>query len=209
MEIDYYGMLWIASSSGLHQFDTKKKLWMENLPENLLPYRNDTLDIRSILIDSSNIIWLGTAGNGVLSTNSLKTKVSQSNNYQISLDKSDTVNTIFKDRNGCLWLGTNTGLIKYYPLSSELKRFKRDDSDPRSLASDIIYAICEDPSENSHYLWLGTKGGGINLLDVEQEIVFRHTCESNTLCCLGSNIINTIYRVINNVYYFQSQLVLS
>ena len=69
----------------------------------------------------------------------------------------NTVNCIFQDRYGFLWIGTNNGLNKYdgYVFTN----FHSDHTDSTSLSSDFITCITEDNSGN---LWIGTKGGGLN-----------------------------------------------
>ena len=69
----------------------------------------------------------------------------------------NTVNCIFQDRYGFLWIGTENGLNKYdgYVFTN----FHSNHSDSSSLSSDFITCITEDNSGN---LWIGTNGGGLN-----------------------------------------------
>ena len=70
-----------------------------------------------------------------------------------------TVMSILQDRQGYLWLGTESGLDRYDGYSIREYRRQRGDA---GLASDYIWAIAEDSDSN---LWLATDGGGIERWD--------------------------------------------
>ncbi len=66
-----------------------------------------------------------------------------------------TINCIYEDKYGFLWLGTNNGLNRYDGY--EFKVFKNDPTDSTSLPSNSIVTISEDHNGN---LWIG----GANVL---------------------------------------------
>src|SRR6202023_3086097 len=70
-----------------------------------------------------------------------------------------TVMSILQDRQGYLWLGTESRLDRYDGYSIREYRRQRGDA---GLASDYIWAIAEDSDSN---LWLATDGGGIERWD--------------------------------------------
>jgi len=202
MVIDQQDKLWFATSTGIYIFDLKTNTISKLSPGAHQNQFINNLDIRSIIIDSSGKVWLGTAGDGVFqydeSTNIF------SNIFYDNSDptQADTVYKLLEDSFGNIWFGTNRGLIKFNSKNFSFKRYRRNIYNDSTLSSDVVYSICEDLSRTSRFLWLGTRGGGINLFDVENEIVHRHTCESNTLCCLGSNIINTILKDRSGIVWF-------
>jgi diguanylate cyclase (GGDEF)-like protein/PAS domain S-box-containing protein len=65
-----------------------------------------------------------------------------------------TVQAIFQDHVGFLWLGTEEGLNRYDGYTFVV--FKHDAADPRSLPDDIISALYEDRQQR---LWIGTQRG--------------------------------------------------
>ncbi len=67
-----------------------------------------------------------------------------------------TVEVIFQDSKGFLWLGTQNGLNRYDGI--QIKRYHRERNKPDGLASDFIRAIDEDQAGN---IWLATEGGGL------------------------------------------------
>ncbi|HWB28283.1 MAG TPA: two-component regulator propeller domain-containing protein [Chitinophagaceae bacterium] len=72
--------------------------------------------------------------------------------------------TIFKDSQGYIWFGTQSGLNRYDGYS--VKVFRHDDADPASLSDDYIEHIYEGP-ENKLYIY--TPAGGINIYDPETQ----------------------------------------
>lgn len=77
-------------------------------------------------------------------------------NYSIPQGLSNpTINCIYEDKYGFLWLGTNDGLSRYDGY--EFKVFKNNSSDSSSLPANSITSISEDLNGN---LWIG----GANVL---------------------------------------------
>jgi ligand-binding sensor domain-containing protein/two-component sensor histidine kinase len=74
-----------------------------------------------------------------------------------------TVNCVFKDSRGFLWLGTEDGLNRYDGVN--FKIFKHNSHDENSLADNRIYSITEDGNKN---LWMGT-GNGLSVLNMVNE----------------------------------------
>ena len=65
-----------------------------------------------------------------------------------------SVRTIYQDKTGYLWFGTNLGLVRFDGINNIL--FNQKDS----LADDIVTALCED---KQNQLWIGHKNGKITI----------------------------------------------
>ena len=63
-----------------------------------------------------------------------------------------TVNCIFQDQTGFLWLGTQSGLNRFD--GHQIRVYRRESGD---LSHDWVTSLAEDPEG----LWIGTEGGGI------------------------------------------------
>ncbi|MEM9987458.1 MAG: two-component regulator propeller domain-containing protein, partial [Bacteroidota bacterium] len=80
-----------------------------------------------------------------------------------SLNKT-VLRTIYGDREGIIWIGTNGGGInKFEPEQKTFFHYKKT-LEPGSISYDKIRSIYEDSEEN---LWVGTEGGGLNFLPKE------------------------------------------
>ena len=77
--------------------------------------------------------------------------------------------SIYQDKNGLIWIGTNLGLLRMDGASTaspQFSLFQHDPGKPGTLSVNWVTCICPDPS-NSNFLWLGTRGGGLNHFDVQ------------------------------------------
>ena len=73
-----------------------------------------------------------------------------------------TVNTIYQDTQGYIWLGTGDGLNRYDGY--DVKVYKHDPDDANSLPGNAISAVYEPPSEPG-VLWVGTFATGLSRFD--------------------------------------------
>lgn len=76
---------------------------------------------------------------------------------------------LYKDHQGNLWKGGTKGLVQLkldqdsQPIGCRF--FENDPHDPRSLSHNSIASCLDDPDDPETYLWVGTKGGGLNKLN--------------------------------------------
>ena len=71
-----------------------------------------------------------------------------------------TVNCIFQDRKGFIWIGTNDGLNCYDGYSFSI--YKHNINDSLSISGNTITSIAEDSLSN---LWIATRNNGLNYFD--------------------------------------------
>ncbi len=88
----------------------------------------------------------------------------------------------FQDSNGNMWLGTRKdGLLRLVPdgtgKSFKVSQYAHNAHDRYSLSNNAVYAIAEDSRKR---LWIGTLGGGLNMLDLHQPVP-RFVNKNNTL----------------------------
>jgi signal transduction histidine kinase/ligand-binding sensor domain-containing protein/CheY-like chemotaxis protein/AraC-like DNA-binding protein len=83
--------------------------------------------------------------------------------------------SILMDAQGVLWIGTPHGLVQATPAGENLEfvLHKNDPNHPQSMNCNAVLSLLEDPLQPDRYLWVGTKGGGLNLLDKRTKQV-RH-----------------------------------
>ena len=68
----------------------------------------------------------------------------------------NTVNDVFQDRYGFIWMATESGLNRYD--GTAFVHYQRDHNNPQSLPADFVWDIAEDRSGD---LWLATRGSGL------------------------------------------------
>ncbi|MDR1416121.1 MAG: response regulator [Prevotellaceae bacterium] len=120
--------------------------------------------------------WIGTDGYGL---NYFDVKANQLSALSISQEQRRGINlssvyAILPTDSNTLWVGTSGyGMYKLcinrrtQPLSVQsYKRYMFDGGRHGSLSSNIVYAIVAD---DSAYLWIGTRGGGLNRFNTQTE----------------------------------------
>lgn len=99
-----------------------------------------------------------------------------------------TVNDILQDSRGFLWFATEDGLNRYDGY--EFKVFRNDPFDMFSVSSNQITAVIED---QSGAIWIGTRGGGLNKFDREQERFLRFIHDSDDEKSISHNNITALF----------------
>lgn len=133
---DTDGQLWMASNRWLGRLDEKghhRFRKFKSAPLRIAPSRQSGLWV----VDESALLFLKGEGK---------------NTHIVDLPAETSVNTIFEDRLGAVWIGTQkNGLLRVFEKHLE----KIPTSHP------WITCIQEDQEGN---IWTGTKGGGLNLI---------------------------------------------
>lgn len=130
-------------------------------------------NIRSLFFDKTDLLWVGTENNGLLKVEFKKEVFryfKQDTRQDNTLAHRD-VSFPCVTRNGELWVGTWGGGLHYLsPEQQEkpnpqYKRYFPIEGDTTSLSFPRVFPVVEDEKGN---LWLGTNGGGLNLLTYEE-----------------------------------------
>lgn len=209
---DKSGTLWIGTDNGLNKLVLSEKEGYDISERvNFVHYQHDPMNpnslsdsmIRSIYEDKAGNLWIGTAKGGlnklVLSPDSSgrgsdKEKVTfvhyKHNPYDPNSLSSNNVRSIFEDKSGVLWIGTDgKGLNKYVSLKKKFVHYKNDPYDPNSLSDNYVYAICQDKDGT---FWIGTIGGGLNKFDREREIFTHYINDPSDPNSLSHNSVLSI-----------------
>ena len=142
-------------------------------------------NIFGIVRDAKNRIWVASFGGGlhlaIRRDNELTFRqINMRNEHQ------DMMRGIIQDRTGLIWVGCNEGVHVFDPdelIRDESKyiNFRYDMRDNNSLNNNEVKTIFEDRQGR---IWLGTTGGGLNLLMREEPIErswFKHYTAKNGL----------------------------
>ena len=196
---DKQGYMWFATKSGLFRYDGYQMTWYKNVPLNPNSLVSDALE--AICVDSSGLIWIGTAGKGLNSFDP-STEVFQHYRHdatQATSISNDSITALMTDHQGTLWVGTLNGLNKYDPKTKTFLRYLQTD-DVASLSSNIVRAIYEDRQQT---IWIGTgspyeKGddpndGGLNKLNRETGKFDRYKHDPDNLYTLANNKVRAIF----------------
>lgn len=163
--IDKSGVLWLsAKDGGINRVvSITDKFNYRRLSAN--PQNRSENEVRAMMKDSKGRLWICTKDRKVyVSKDGKPVSVFVNASGEIG-----NVYSVIEDSKGNIWLGTKgNGLFKASPVDSErslyaLSNYRNDKADSNSLSSDLVYSVIEDRKGR---IWVGTLGGGINLLTV-------------------------------------------
>ncbi len=122
-----------------------------------------------IIEDRQGMLWIGATNGNLLRFNPL-TGVFQTISYGALLPRSGAETetyALYFDQAGTLWIGTQKGLIRAKnPLVKPIfSLYKNATTDRQSLSNNFVSCMLDDPNEPARYLWVSTKGGGLERLD--------------------------------------------
>ena len=161
------GILWVGTSrGGLNRYDpaTGRFRHYRHEKDNPASLRSDW--IQQILETRSGLFLVGT-NNGLQlfdrKKESFRSYTPRGNVSQEALPPEISVNALYEDREGEIWIGTwLDGLWRYHPRSGDLYHYMPVPGDTASLSSSKITWISED---SQGAIWIATHSGGINRFD--------------------------------------------
>lgn len=170
-------ILWLSSwDLGLLKLDKRTKRFTQYLPKDTTNHLNNVYDILS---DQNNGLWLA-CNNGLqkfdINTHTFtRYKYTPSNLLKIA---HDGVQSIYKDKQGLLWLGTfESGAISFDPATGKFTAYRHRTHQKNSLSNNNVTAFYEDSKGR---FWVATNRGGFNLLDRRQG-TFKHYTQTHGL----------------------------
>ena len=98
-----------------------------------------------------------------------------------------TVETIYQDSKGYIWIGTNDGLDRYNGY--EFKQYKYNKNDKNSIANNYIVDIMED---KDGYIWISTING-LSRIDTDNDEIKNYSSDKNNGNLSDENLWQIIY----------------
>jgi signal transduction histidine kinase/ligand-binding sensor domain-containing protein/DNA-binding NarL/FixJ family response regulator len=190
---DRQGFMWFGTQlGGLNRYDGYE----------FKVYRNDPGNGRSLghnyvwtmLQDRAGNLWVGTNGGGLdRFDRATDTFVHHRHDPRDpSSLPSDAVKVIYQDAAGVLWVGTDGGLSRFDPTRGAFSTSRHRPDHPQGLGDSSVRAIVEEPGTDR--LWLGTRRGGINVLDRATGRVTRFPHDPHDARSLSDNAVDHILR---------------
>lgn len=179
--------LWIGTQNKLFKVDLKSK----KLNAIALSGQN----VSSVIYElkwSGDTLWIGT-GAGLVEYDIKKGKpinIYIHSDQDLSSISNNVVYSIFLDQNGQLWAGTGKYLNLFYK-NKVFNKIQNKANFQGSLNSNIIFAILKSLQD----LWVGTSGGGINLIRNQQSYAFTKNSHG-----LPSNICFSLLEDQNSIW---------
>lgn len=179
--IDKNKNYWIKSdNSGYHKYTPSTRLlqaWPTINPGQVFGQKQPYME------DSRGYLWFPGQDGAFTLFNTPTEKISQ---FHIGKNGAKLLVTcLYEDKTGTYWIGTETGMAKLiFPngmiAAPEVKWYYNDNSTRNSLNYNHVSCFLDDPAAPDQYLWISTKGGGLNRLD-KNNGTFLHLTTKNGL----------------------------
>lgn len=175
----------LGTRSGVYRL-TKRTGKLERLSEIFYdPTMGGNFNV-PVIIDNKDNVWFGTPmGLYVFADKEMKNVIE--NPLGLDVLTKQQIRTLHQDRNGNIWVGLTTGLVRFNPESGDYLLFRHRTNDPKSLSHNSIFSFLED--RNGHF-WAGTWGGGATFLAAIPP-KFRHSFHVPNSNSLSDNIVSS------------------
>ncbi len=186
---DARGNLWVGTQDGLDLFDAARRTFVHFRSGAQDPRTLSDNRVSAIVEDRSGTLWIGTQnglnrftpGPGEPRLGAFQRYLHESDGApaaQTSVGapparrnperagtgtagslSHDFVRSLFEDRDGRLWIGTDGGLNLWQEATANFTSYRAAVGDSASLSNDQVVDIYQD---SSGILWIGTLGGGLS-----------------------------------------------
>jgi len=194
---DATGLLWVGTrSGGLDRWNPRSWNFGGRRPGWLRS------GIALAFADAGNDrLWVGTWGGGLVLYN-VETDEAQSLDTLLKRPNvlgDDRIMALTKDARGTLWIGTMTAGLRSLTADGRVTRYPVLPGSDRGLSAAGIMSVHAGPDGR---IWIGTHGGGANVLDPKTNRVHQLPFESATAGALSSrNVTSIIADGAGNVWF--------
>jgi two-component sensor histidine kinase/ligand-binding sensor domain-containing protein len=134
-----------------------------------------------------DLIWVGTRGGGVNILEKDGTRVGQLSFDPTSKNslRDNRITCLTPEGNEAMWIGTSSaGVQRYDPSTKSFQSYKMSTDSTTSLSNDKVLCM----AYQNAILWIGTRGGGLNKLDLISGKVTVYATEDG----LSNNVVSNI-----------------
>ena len=151
---DHSGSLWIGTyGHGLHRFDPRTGQFKTYRHDPADPHSLSNDIVSRLLVDPNGTLWAGTEG----ALDRFDAATERFTTYRLESREDLDYVELVEDRDGTLWLGTDTaGLRHFDPATGRLTTYQPDMNLPGTLSDNRVNSVHFDAAGT---MWLGTQNG--------------------------------------------------
>ena len=169
------GFLWVGTHQGLYHYEiaTGRHRQFSHSPDD--PDGLPGKEVYGVHRSRNGSLWVVTGSH--LATLS-DPEAGRFRSYRYNVESTSgrwTFPSMYEDTSGVLWFGSNQGLVRFDPDTEAMRHYRHDPLSPAGLGHDVVRSLLPDPREPGRYLWIGTAGGGLHRMDLEEEVFTRFT----------------------------------
>lgn len=189
---DASGELWVGTNGGgIARMDRTRSSFTAYVADASDPGALPNGKVIATLVDSKGVLWTSIYSAGI---HSYDPERQIWRHYRHGKDDptsigDDTCNTLYEDRGGNLWVGTNGGLSLLDRETGTFTTMLPEKGNPDSLSDSIIYSIQEDPAGN---FWIGTYTAGLDYWDRKAGTFKNYAFNPDDKTSISDNLVNTL-----------------
>ncbi|MES2299198.1 MAG: two-component regulator propeller domain-containing protein [Pseudomonadota bacterium] len=187
LALDGHGNLWAGTASGLERLAAGSTKFEHFATANAQAGKGGS--VKALSAGPLNVLWVGTTSG----LEEWRLDGPHPSGRSIgAAEGMDTVRilTLYHDRNGALWVGTDTDGLKWRdPVSGKFISYRHQLLDRHSLSDNQISALHQD---HTGTLWVGTWYAGINSVDLSSGGFERFEQNPGDPLSLSSNKVRAI-----------------
>ena len=183
---DSHSNIWVGTWRGLHRI----------APDGSISFYGEgqlaDLQVRSVVEDNSGNIWIGTfRGLSKYTPSTQEWKRYQNSDTDLHSLSHNSIFSLYKDTQGCIWVGTYFGGINYFnPEKAICNYYRAASGDNTSLSFPFVGKMAEDARGQ---LWICTEGGGLNCLNPTNDTFVRYQNRPGDSNSIAHNNLKCIY----------------
>ena len=181
---DRFGAVIIGTATGIDVFDPRAGVF-----RHLAPWEGPC-SVTGFLEDGPDAYWMGVEFSGLTRVLRRPDRRESFDTHQAGLGGSAC--SIFRDRDGLLWMAIDAGLCQFNPRTGEFKDLgigsQRTFVSARLIVEDSI-----DATQNGWAIWIGTNDG-LWMYDARVKAFARFAHDPRDPTSLASNTVTTVFR---------------
>lgn len=184
---DTLGYKWLGTKGGgLYIFSPKGNRVTEKYSlHDRAGQSSSSNNIFTVMRDKKSRMWMATFGGGLHLAERHQGRI-EFRQFDFHNKHQSMMRSMIQDKNGLIWIGTNDGVVVFQPdelIGDENKyiNLHLHTENQQSLSHNEVKVIFEDSKGR---IWMGTTGGGLNLLMKENSLEkswFKHYNADNGL----------------------------
>ena len=189
--VDVRNRLWVGTDEGLCLYNRDLNSF-ESIDIQKKSKKETVISVKSIIEDNTGNLFLGTFNGGLLKLN-IKTRTITSVKLDVPNPANYLINSLVKDKNGTIYLGTNFGLKVLDQSKNQVKKVKATNNN--QILSGNIVSMFLDSRQN---IWIGNGYKGLVRVNLNSKEAFSYPITTKRIMSILATDPKTILCATEN-----------